>query len=638
MAAAFLVFGFSGPEDYQHKVIWFLVTLLIVSFRASDAFYWMLKLKGTEYNGHKAMNRIFIGYMTTALIWAVYSIVFFNSSSDIEFAALVAILLALAGGTTNLLSSFRFASMLFILITLLPVSIIAIFSGIDSRFYLGLMALIYAVVMSLTGQRAAKVTRETIRLRIENIDLVQKMRDEITQVDEVHEELGEAYRKLNESNSSLEKEVERRTERIRQLSNLDPLTGLYNRAAFIQQLKVTAHKSADRNHSLALLFIDLNGFKNINDTLGHKVGDAVLIEVAHRLSAFANDYNAGRWGGDEFLMLLPYAQRETAMSVSYAVQARIAQPLDVMSNQLHLSASIGIAMLPEHTQDEFELIQLADFAMFEQKRLHLSEPRMFSQDLFQNLRKQEELRSGLQKAIAKKQFHLCYQPIMCFETNKPWSYEALLRWNFNGELIRPDIFIPLAEQSGFIHEIGAWVLNRACIDASQWQHSNDASVSVNVSIIQLMADNFISILDKAVETSGLPPERLHLEITESMFADNKKKMRAQLNAIKSRNVQVSIDDFGTGYSSLSQLQTLNFDTIKIDRSFVSNISQGGEAIIRATMFIAKEFGCKTVAEGIENEYEAKVLSEMGVDYLQGFLFAKPMINDDIAGWLDSLDK
>lgn len=638
MAASFLVFGFAGPENFQHKLIWFFVTLLLVSFRAGDALYWLFKLKGTNHNGSGAMNRIFVGYMATALIWTAYPIFFFYKSSDIEFAALMAILLALAGGTTNLLSNFRFASMLFILIMLLPVSIISIFSGIDSRFYLGLLALTYSVVMSLTGQRAAKVSRETAILKIENTGLVQKMRDEITQVDEVHKELGEAYRKLNESNSSLEKEVERRTERIRQLSNLDPLTGLYNRAAFIQQLKVTAYKSADRNHSLALLFIDLNGFKNINDTLGHKVGDAVLIEIAHRLGAFANDYNAGRWGGDEFLMLLPYAQQETAMSVSHAVQARIAQPLDVMSNQLHLTASIGIAMLPEHTQDEFELIQLADFAMFEQKRLHLSEPRMFSQDLFNNLRKQEELRSGLQQAIAKKQLYVCYQPIMCYETNEPWSYEALLRWNFNDELVSPDIFIPLAEQSGFIHEIGAWVLNRACIDARQWQHSSEASVSVNVSIIQLMADNFISILDKAIQSSGLAPERLHVEITESMFADNKKKIRAQLNAIKSRNVQVSIDDFGTGYSSLSQLQTLNFDTIKIDRSFVSNIAQGGEAIIRATMFIAKEFGCKTVAEGIENEYEAQVLSEMGVDYLQGFLFAKPMLNDDIAGWLSSLDK
>jgi EAL domain-containing protein (putative c-di-GMP-specific phosphodiesterase class I) len=294
-------------------------------------------------------------------------------------------------------------------------------------------------------------------------------------------------------------------------------------------------------------------------------------------------------------------------------------------------------MLPEHTSNELELIQLADFAMFEQKKLHLSEPRMFTHDLFQNLKHTERLRDGLQEAITKKQLYLCYQPIMCLKTGRPWSFEALLRWNFDDTLVRPDIFIPLAEQSGFIHEIGAWVLNRACIDASQWQHSADASVSVNVSVIQLMDDDFIHILDKALSTSGLAPERLHIEITESMFADNKKKVRAQLDAIKSRNVQVSIDDFGTGYSSLSQLQTLSFDTVKIDRSFVQNLSQGGEAIIRATMFIAREFGSKTVAEGIETEQDAYALNALGVDYLQGFLFAKPMTKDDLSKWVRNLE-
>ncbi len=638
LAASILVFGFSSEQQYESKLVWLGLSFIVIFVRSCDTFYWYQNLRGKEYNAKLALQRIFAGYIMTAIIWSLYPILFFESLSEIEFASLMAVLLALAGGTTTLLSSFRYASLIFIVTTLLPVCVMALSSGIENRFYLGMMGLIFAGVMSLAGLRAARVTRETMRLKVENIDLIAKMRDEMSQIDEVHDELSEAYSKLNESNSSLEREVERRTERIRQLSNLDPLTGLYNRAAFVQQLKLTAFNSTKRDHSLALLFIDLNGFKNINDTLGHKVGDAVLIEIANRLGDFANDYSAGRWGGDEFLMLLPYAQQESAISVAQAVQSRIAQPLDIMSNQLHLSASIGIAMYPEHTKDEFELIQLADFAMFEQKRLHETDPKMFSQDLYQNLKDLEDLRSGLQQAIAKKQLHLCYQPIMCFETNKPWSYEALLRWNFNGKPIGPDVFIPLAEQSGFIHEIGAWVLNRACIDASQWRHSQDACVSVNVSIIQLLADNFIGTLDKAIKTSGLAAERLHVEITESMFADNKAKVRAQLNAIKARNVQVSIDDFGTGYSSLSQLQTLNFDTIKIDRSFVSNISKGGEAIIRATLFIAKEFGCKTVAEGIENDYEAKVLSEMGVDYLQGFLFAKPMVNDDISGWLDSLEK
>lgn len=638
IAASILVLGFNHSAIQSVKLIWFIVMATVLICRLADGFYWFFKLKNTAFDGLSAKWRFLLGAIITGLLWSIYAVGFFPYMDEIEFATIVAILCALAGGSSTTLSGHKVTSVVFVVLTLVPVSALALFSGVEYRMYLGLLGLAFATLMAVSSARASHMTTETIALRNENTILLEQMKKEVAQVDDVHEKLSDAYSKLNDANATLEKEVERRTDKIRQLSNLDPLTGLYNRSAFISQLNETTRKSVERGHSVALLFIDLNGFKKINDTLGHKIGDAVLIEIARRLGAFANDYQAGRWGGDEFLMLLPYASRETAISVATAVQARIAQPLDVMSNLLHLNASVGIAMLPEHTSNELELIQLADFAMFEQKKLHLSEPRMFTHDLFQNLKNTEKLRDGLQEAIARKQLYLCYQPIMDQKTGTPWSYEALLRWNFGDTLVRPDIFIPLAEQSGLIHEIGAWVLNRACIDASQWQHSPNASVSVNVSVIQLMDDDFIHILDKALSTSGLAPERLHVEITESMFADNKKRVRAQLDAIKSRNIQVSIDDFGTGYSSLSQLQTMSFDTIKIDRSFVQNLDQGGEAIIRATMFIAREFGSKTVAEGIETEQDAAAMKGLGVDYLQGFLFAKPMVNDNLSKWVSNLEK
>ncbi|TRY31832.1 putative bifunctional diguanylate cyclase/phosphodiesterase [Aliiglaciecola sp. M165] len=634
VAAAVLVFGFAEPTTHSLKVLWFSAICVLMVVRIVDGLYWYYRLKDTNFEGRAAITRFITGAVATALLWSVFAVGFFDTMSETEFAVTMAILCSIAAGSNSVLSGHKQTAILFVLLMLVPISSMAVIAGTQIHFYLGILGLMFSVALSMSGVKTARLTSETVALRNENKQLVDKMHSEIAQVDDVHKQLSDAYERLNEANSSLEKEVERRTEEIRELSNLDPLTQLYNRSAFIAQLKATVDASVERGHSIALLFIDLNGFKKINDTLGHQVGDAVLVEIANRLGAFANDYQAGRWGGDEFLMLLPYADSDTAMSVANALQARISQPLDVMSNQLHLDATIGIAMLPEHTADELELIQLADFAMFEQKKLQLSTPRMFTHDLFQSLKNVEALRDGLQEAINKKQLYLCYQPIICCKSKEPWSFEALLRWNFDNTLIRPDIFIPLAEQSGFIHDIGAWVLNRACIDASQWQHSPDASVSVNVSIIQLMDEDFIKILDKALETSKLPPERLHLEITESMFADNKQRVRDQLDAIKSRKVQVSIDDFGTGYSSLSQLQMLNFDVIKIDRSFVQNMQSGGEAIIRATLFIANEFGSQTVAEGIESEHEAIKLSEMGVDFLQGFMFAKPMTNDDLRLWVE----
>lgn len=612
--------------------------IILLGFRTVDVAYWHMKLRHTAYDGVAAKRRFIVGSLATAVMWSVYCVIMFQHMPIIEFATTLIVIASLAGGASTVLSGHKNTASAFVAIIIFPSAIIALMSDQQYHQMLGMLAVFFGITLFTAARKSASFTSDTIQLKNEHAQLIKQMHHEKTEINTVHQELSEAYTKLNQANSSLEEQVQRRTEKIAQLSNMDPLTGLYNRSAFTSQLKDLLRRSHDRGTSLALLFIDLNGFKKINDTLGHKVGDGVLTEIANRIEIFSNDYHAGRWGGDEFLIALPYAEQDAAMSVAYALQTRISHPVDVLSNQLSLGASVGIAMYPEHAEDELELIQLADFAMFEQKRAGHSEPRVFSNDLYQSLKNVQELRDGLQHAINKRQFHLCYQPIVSFESNKPWAFEALLRWKFNGELVRPDIFIQLAEQSGFIKDIGAWVLNRACIDASQWQHQSDASVSVNVSVMQLLDDDFIYVLDKALHTSGLEPSRLHIEITESMFADNKAKVRAQIEAIVERDVMVSIDDFGTGYSSLSQLQTLQFDTIKIDKSFVHNLDQGGEAIIRATMFIAKEFGSKTIAEGIETVEQAKALHQMGVDYLQGFLYAKPMPNDELNAWLKGNEK
>lgn len=608
--------------------------LILVALRLTDALFWQFKLKDTEFNGLLAVRRFIFGSLMTACLWSAYCVLVFNHVDIVELAVTLIIISGLAGGASTVLAGHKNTASAFVAIILFPFAFYALVSDQHHHQLLGMLAGLFGIVLFFAARKSAGFTTSTIELKNENAQLIKQMQVEKQEIDKVNAELSNAYSKLNEANNSLEEEVFKRTEKIAQLSNIDSLTGLYNRSAFTAQLKTLLNRSAKRDNPLALLFIDLNGFKKINDTLGHKVGDAVLAEIAHRLGAFANDYHAGRWGGDEFLIALPYAEQEAAVSVANALQTRIGQPVDVMSNQLSLTASVGIAMFPEHSTDELELIQLADFAMFEQKRAAVPEPRVFTQDLYQNLKGMQNLRDGLLHAINKRQFFVCYQPIICCKTGAPWAFEALIRWDFDGTLVRPDTFIPLAEQSGFIKDIGAWVLNRACIDASQWQFAQDACVSVNVSVMQLLDDDFIKILDKALLTSGLAPERLHLEITESMFADNKKQVREQLVAMNKRKIQVSIDDFGTGYSSLSQLQTLQFDTVKIDKSFVHNIEHGGEAIIRATLFIAREFGSQTVAEGIETQEQAVALRDLGVDFLQGYLYSKPVRNDKLGQWLN----
>ena len=635
VASVVMVFVFVNQANEAFKWYWFLAMLAVMFLRLVDAGYWFFKLKHANFDTGTASSRFLAGSIATAIMWSIYAVKQFPTMDAIEFATTYIIVAGLAGGASSVLSGHKNAASLFIAVILFPLSVLSLFSEMDYRQLLGALGVFFGAVLLISARKSAGFTTHTLKLRNDNAQLLEQMHQEQDELNRVNQELSSAYAKLNEAHDSLESEVKRRTERIAELSNLDPLTGIYNRSAFTEQLKELMKKREDSDFSLALLFIDLNGFKKINDTLGHKVGDAVLTEIASRLEAFANDYHAGRWGGDEFLIALPYADKDTALSVANALLTRIAQPLDVLSNRLNLSASVGIAMYPEHSKDELELIQLADFAMFEQKKSGKKVPRIFDLELIHNLKEIQALRDGLQQAIDKKQLYLCYQPIVSSVSKQAKSFEALLRWDFAGKLISPGVFIPLAEQSGFIKEIGSWVLHRACIDARQWQDSSDASVSVNVSVMQLLDDGFLPDLDKALATSGIPPEKLYLEITESMFADNKDKVCEQIDKIKARNVQVSIDDFGTGYSSLSQLQNLSFDIIKIDRSFVNNVSNGGEAIIRATIFIAREFGCKTVAEGVETEDQADALLAMGVDFLQGFLYAKPVRKDYLDTWLDA---
>ncbi|MGO4891875.1 putative bifunctional diguanylate cyclase/phosphodiesterase [Flavobacterium sp. W21_SRS_FM6] len=628
-----LAFGFITDVSADKKVIWWAVMFFIILVRSFDIFLWYRQCeKAPEVDGLAGIWRFSIGCVLTALGWCSYVILFNQQMDVIEFSTTVIIIAAMAGGGSSVLAGGRYLALVYSVILLLPFSIIGVLDDEEYRNLLGFLGLVFCVIMSITGLKTARFTREAIRTKNQNLAL----RDEVTskgnQFSNVNTELKQATKQLNEINHNLELEVQKRTEKIFQLSNLDSLTGLKNRKAFTLQLDNLIEKAVASGNPVALLFIDLDGFKKINDTMGHRVGDHTLIEVANRLSAFSDRERTGRWGGDEFLVALPYSDQGTAMSIASAMMTSIAQPIIVSGNELYLTASIGIALAPVHSLSAEDLIQLADLTMCEQKQSGQRKPRVFSTELKGKIEASQLILEGLQHALEKKELYLCYQPIQCAKENTSWSFEALLRWNFNGKFIGPDIFIPLAEKSGLIKEIGAWVLNRACMDAKHWQFNQTAAVSVNVSVIQLMDDGFIRLLDNILRSSGLPPERLHLEITESTFVDNEKKIRTQLEQIQSRNIHVSIDDFGTGYSSLSQLQTLPVNYVKIDKAFVDNIEGKGDAIIRATLFIARELNCLTVAEGVETKEQAIALAAMGVDFLQGYYFAKPMKNEDLIVW------
>jgi diguanylate cyclase (GGDEF)-like protein len=632
LASSIMVFGFDDAMLNSHQLTWWFSFSAILLLRLCDVAEWKLRSSKSLSSGQLGIKRYAIGCIATAIAWSLYMVMFFNQLDDVELFLAIIIVSAFAGGSAFLLAASRFTAISYSLILLAPMSLMGLFANQDFKQFLGMLGVGFSFVMVVSCIRASRFTIDAINQKNLNALLVKKMESEKDYIAQTNQELEVTSSELNRVNINLEDEVKRRTDEIFRLSNLDPLTQLVNRKAFTANLEALIEKSVVKDSPLALLFIDLNGFKKINDTMGHKVGDSVLIQVTKRISAFSENNPAGRWNGDEFLVVLPYSDQDTAMSIAKAIATSITQPIYVHGNELHLSASIGIAMAPAHSLSATELIQLADLTMCEQKKSDNKRPRLYSNDLKEKITAAQMILEGLQHAIERKQFFLCYQPIQTAKDNVSFAFEALLRWNFNGTFIGPDVFIPLAEKSGLIKEIGAWVLNRACMDASHWQFSQQAAVSVNVSVIQLMDDGFIRLLDNCLSSSGLAPERLHLEVTESTFVENKVKIRQQLEQIQARKIDVSIDDFGTGYSSLSQLQSLPVNYVKIDKSFVDNIEGKGEAIIRATLFIARELNCQTIAEGVETKEQAMALSAMGVDYLQGYYFARPMKNEDLIVW------
>jgi len=432
----------------------------------------------------------------------------------------------------------------------------------------------------------------------------------------------------------MEKKVAHRTEQIYELSNIDPLTGLLNRTAFSHQLEQELNAAKYSNQRLALLFIDLDEFKKVNDTIGHETGDKLLTRTAKRLEkACPKKGILCRWGGDEFIMALPDTDRTAALDQSTLIIKQLSKPHKFNDNRLSVGATIGISMFPEHSLNASMLIRLADTAMYYQKKQSQSQAFVFSEQLGKQVNRQHRLKAGLAQAISKKQLRLVFQPIIRSDDGQPFAFEALLRWKFGQEHIQPIEFITIAEQYGMIKSIGAWVLNEACKIASNWDRGRKLIVNVNVSVIQLKDSDFISIVKQALMDNQFPPELLNLEITESEVISDENVI-GNIDKLQSMGVKVSIDDFGTGYSSLSAIQNMDIDIVKIDRSFIDSLDTSGLAIVQAIMNIAESLNYSVIAEGVETTEQAEQLKSLGVHSQQGFYFARPMEYDQIEGFLD----
>ncbi|BAN34278.1 diguanylate cyclase/phosphodiesterase with PAS/PAC sensor(s) [Sulfuricella denitrificans skB26] len=423
---------------------------------------------------------------------------------------------------------------------------------------------------------------------------------------------------------------------IHQLAFYDPLTQLPNRRLLMDRLQQAMAVSARSGRHGALLFLDLDHFKIINDTRGHAMGDLLLIEVARRLQTCVREGDSvARLGGDEFVVVLEELssrQDEAATLtelVAEKIRNKLSQPYALKEYECHTTPSIGISLFHGHLESVDDLLQHADVAMYQAKAAGRNAIRFFDPQMQTALDMRADLEADLRHALEKRQFRLYYQ-IQVDRLHRPLGAEVLLRWAHPERgLVFPDQFIPLAEETGLIVPIGLWVLETACTQLKAWQRdalTRDLTVAVNVSARQFHQANFVAQVQRVLLESGAPPAQLKLELTESVVLENIEDTIGKMHEIKKLGVSFSMDDFGTGYSSLSQLKRLPLDQIKIDRSFVRDIAfdSNDAAIVHATIAMSQALGLNVIAEGVETEAQREFLDHHGCHAFQGYLFSKPV--------------
>ncbi len=428
--------------------------------------------------------------------------------------------------------------------------------------------------------------------------------------------------------------------RLHKLAFYDSLTGLPNRALFLDRLTQSLEQARRYQQKGALLFIDMDNFKRINDTLGHGIGDALLRTTAERLTRCLRGSDtvarpreggvAARLGGDEFTVLLPMVEMQADVTaVAHRISDHLSRTMDLGGHRVTVTPSIGIALYPDDGDNAEDLLKNADLAMYFAKRIGPNTFQFYDSSMNASGLKRLTIENHLRKAIELDEFSLNYQPQFDLETGRITGMEALLRWD-NWELgsIPPMEFISIAEESGLIVPIGAWVLRTACRQAVQWIETGVSlkRMAVNLSVQQLMHPDFIETVKEVLAETNMVPHHLELEVTESLLESSTLELKSKLDALRNIDIRIAVDDFGNGYSNMSRLKKMNFDCIKIDRSFVSDIdgSRMNRSIISAILAMARSMNVRVIAEGVETTDQVDFLRGEQCQEVQGFLFGRPL--------------
>jgi diguanylate cyclase (GGDEF)-like protein len=638
--------------------VWLGVMSLLVLVRGADFFVFQSRRRRGMAFGKNDIRRYFCLAVACACTWGCFPPIFFPMLDMVGRSCSLFVLALIAGGSVSALAPSLVTAVAFSSVILLPTSLTLWHRGDPADHLLAGFGVTMLASLSLSAYTINRTLTRGLRFGRVNQHLVAAAERQRVETEGVNVQLSAAQVALHVANHSLEQRIEARTaelereiserktyaEALARLASTDPLTGLCNRHHFAERLARMLATAERTGRACAVLFLDLDNFKQINDVRGHGTGDQVLQAVSDLLSTRAGaEAEIARWGGDEFVLaMLLDPGSDAALELSQDLRRVLAAPMQTGLDVVRVDVTIGIAVFPEHGRTQDELIRAADVAMYQAKKEGRGRITMFDRGLARGLSERHMLEQALRDAVERSELSLVFQPIVSARTGRCDAMEALVRWYHPSRgLIAPDHFIPVAEQSGQIVAIGRWVLHQACRAAAGWPAGLGGDdgigqappVTVNVSVAQVVSGTLLADVEAALAGAGLPPSRLQLEITESMFVSDHVRVTPVFEELRRRGLRILLDDFGTGFSSLAYLGKLPIDVIKIDQSFVRNAERNGFAIINAILSIARALSLEVTAEGVETPLQRSVLSSIGVERLQGYLIAKPMAGEKVVPWL-----